>query len=156
VRLAETEAVHRRWFPSAADSYGPDVRQTLEAGAGLTAAEYLEAVEVRRQMTDSFLHLLDEVDVLATPTAPFVATPIGQDWVDLEGGREPLLPALLRYATLASCIGAPAVSLPCGFVDDLPVGLQLVARPFTEPLLLDIGRAYESLHGWHLRLPPSC
>jgi aspartyl-tRNA(Asn)/glutamyl-tRNA(Gln) amidotransferase subunit A len=156
VRYAETEAVHRRWFPSAADSYGDDVRRTLEVGAGLTAAEYLEAVEVRRQMTDGFLHLLDEVDVLATPTAPFVATPIGQDWVDLEGGREPLLPALLRYATLAGCIGAPAVSLPCGFVDGLPAGLQLVARPFAESLLLGLGRAYEALHGWHLRLPPSC
>jgi aspartyl-tRNA(Asn)/glutamyl-tRNA(Gln) amidotransferase subunit A len=156
VRLAETEAVHRAWFPSAADSYGADVRLALQAGAGLTAADYLEAVQVRRQMTEGFMQLFDDVDLLATPTAPFVATPIGQDWVDLEGGREPLLPALLRYATLASCMGAPAVSLPCGFVDELPAGLQLLARPFAESLLLDVGRAYESVHGWHLRLPPSC
>jgi aspartyl-tRNA(Asn)/glutamyl-tRNA(Gln) amidotransferase subunit A len=108
------------------------------------------------ELPASILQLLDDVDVLATPTALFVAAPMGQDWVDLEGGGEPLVPALLRYATLASCIGTPAVSLPCGFVDDLPAGLQLVARPFAESLLLDIGRAYESVHGWHLRLPPSC
>ena len=127
-----------------------------QSGAGLTAAEYLEALDTRRQMTEGFMRLLDDVDLLATPTVPFVATPIGQDWVDLEGGREPLMSALLRYATIASCIGTPAVSLPCGFVDGLPAGLQLVGRPFAESLLLDVGRAYESLHGWHLRLPPAC
>jgi aspartyl-tRNA(Asn)/glutamyl-tRNA(Gln) amidotransferase subunit A len=155
VRLAETELVHRRWFPAQADRYGADVREALRAGAGLTALQYLEAVQLRRRLTAGFLALLDEVDVLATPTTPFAAIPIGQDWVDLEGRREPLLPALLRYGTLAGCIGAPALSVPCGFVDGLPVGLQLIGRPSEEAALLAIGRGYEEVHQWPLRLPPA-
>jgi aspartyl-tRNA(Asn)/glutamyl-tRNA(Gln) amidotransferase subunit A len=155
VRLAETELVHRRWFPAQADRYGDDVREALRAGAGLTALQYLEAVQLRRRLTAGFLALLDEVDVLATPTTPFAAIPIGQDWVDLEGRREPLLPALLRYGTLAGCIGAPALSVPCGFVDGLPVGLQLIGRPSEEGALLALGRGYEEVHQWPLRLPPA-
>jgi hypothetical protein len=104
--------VHRSWFPSQADRYGADVRANLEAGAGLTSLQYLEAVALRRRITDTFTTVFDEVDVLATPTVPFVATPIGQDWVELDGEREPLLPALLRCGTLASCIGSPALSVP--------------------------------------------
>jgi aspartyl-tRNA(Asn)/glutamyl-tRNA(Gln) amidotransferase subunit A len=154
IRLAEAEFVHRPWFPSQAHRYGADVRANLEAGAGLTALQYLEAVALRRRVTDSFRPVFEEVDVLATPTVPFVATPIGQDWVELDGEREPLLPALLRCGTLASWIGSPALSVPCGFVDGLPVGLQLIGRPWEESLLLDLGRRYEAIHEWPRRLPP--
>ena len=154
VRLAEAEMVHRPWFPSLADRYGDDVRANLQAGSGLTALQYLEAVDLRRRITARFMSVFEEVDALATPTAPFVATPIGQDWVDLDGTRTPLLPALLRCGTLASCIGAPALTVPCGFVDGLPAGLQLIGRPFEEGLLLDLGRGYEAMHDWALRVPP--
>jgi aspartyl-tRNA(Asn)/glutamyl-tRNA(Gln) amidotransferase subunit A len=154
IRLAEAEFVHRSWFPSQADRYGPDVRANLEAGAGLTSLQYLEAVELRRRITDTFRTVFQDVDVLATPTAPFVATPVGQDWVVLDGEREPLLPALLRCGTLASWIGSPALSLPCGFADGLPVGLQLIGRPWQEEFLLELGRRYERIHDWPLHLPP--
>jgi aspartyl-tRNA(Asn)/glutamyl-tRNA(Gln) amidotransferase subunit A len=154
VRLAEAELVHRRWFPSQADRYGADVRANLEAGAGLTALEYLEALHLRRRLTARFRTVFEAVDVLATPTVPFVATPVGQEWVELDGEREPLMPALLRCGTLASCIGSPALSLPCGFLDGLPVGLQLIGRPWDEAFLLDLGRRYESVHEWPSRLPP--
>lgn len=154
VRFVETEQIHRDWFPSRADEYGADVREVLEAGAGLTENDYREARDFRAHITTGFLTLFEEVDLIATPTVPFVATPVGQDQVYLAGGIEPLMLALLRYATIASCIGAPAISLPCGLVDGLPTGLQLMARPHADTFLLDVARAYESVNNWQLQLPP--
>lgn len=154
VRFYETEQIHRDWYPSRAHEYGADARAVLEAGAGVTEAEYHEAQGLRAGITAGFEALFDEVDVIATPTVPFVAIPIGADQVELDGGPEPLMVALLRYATIASCIGAPALSVPCGFVDGLPAGLQLMTRPNAEALLLAVGRAYESVNQWHRQLPP--
>lgn len=156
MRLAETAAIHRDWLTRYPDGYSSQVRADIEAGLAVTAVQYLEAADVRAQITAGFDAIFEEVDLLATPTTPCLATPVGQDWVNLRGERQELLPTLLRYATIASCIGAPAISLPCGFAGGLPAGLQLTAPRFAESLLLDVGRAYEGVNDWQLQLPPDC
>ena len=109
---------------------------------------------LRARLRTRFDALLEKVDVIVTPTAPFVATPVDQDWVDIDGRRAPLLPTLVRYTNLASCLGLPALSVPCGFVDGLPAGLQLIGRRSGEAELFDVGRAYEAVNDWHLRVAP--
>lgn len=156
MRLAETAAIHRGWLDRHRQGYSPQVRADIEAGLEVTAVQYLEAAALRARITADFEVIFDDVDVLATPTTPCVATPVGQDWVDLQGERHELLPSLLRYATVASCIGAPAISLPCGFATGLPVGLQLMAPRFAESLLLSVSRLYESINDWQLHVPPEC
>ncbi len=117
--------------------YWDEVADQLDAAAGVTAIQYIDAQRLRADLAGDLLAVFDTFDVLAMPTAPVVA-PLATDFA-----RHLLL--LSRNAIPWSLVGFPAVSLPCGRPGGLPVGLQLVARPWREDLLVAVGTALEPL-----------
>jgi aspartyl-tRNA(Asn)/glutamyl-tRNA(Gln) amidotransferase subunit A len=117
------------------DLYWDEVAEQLERARSVPAVEYLDAQRVRAELAADLLRAFDDVDVLALPTVPVVA-PLRTDF-------PAHLMLLARNAIPWSFVGFPAVSVPCGAADGLPVGLQLVAQPGREDLLVEVGRTVE-------------
>jgi aspartyl-tRNA(Asn)/glutamyl-tRNA(Gln) amidotransferase subunit A len=124
----------------------------LKAGLEIPAKDYLKAMRIRAIMQESFRDLLSTVDVLIAPTrfdpAPKITQPLDRPVTN----RPPTtgLTALIPAGNLA---GLPALSLPCGFANGMPMGLQLVGTPFSENLLLAIGKTFQERTDWHKRRP---
>jgi aspartyl-tRNA(Asn)/glutamyl-tRNA(Gln) amidotransferase subunit A len=115
----------------------PETRDQLTAAADVSAGLYLAAHRCRAQLVDELLAVFEDVDVLAMPTSP-VPAPKVED-------AEDYLTILSRNCIPWSFVGFPALSIPCrGKAEGLPVGLQLIAAPYEERLLVALGDAYES------------
>ena len=146
ITLAEAATVHSGERRAERARYGDDVQRLLALGDLVAARDYLAAQRFRRSFIRDLVRLFDDVDVVLSPTTPDRAEPIGAEtvrWPD--GSEESVLEACIRYLLRWNLGGCPALSLPCGVEDGLPVGLQLAARPGGERLLLDLGRAVEEL-----------
>ena len=107
----------------------------LGAAGTVPAIDYLDAQRLRADLTEGLLAAFEHHDVLAMPTVPIVAPPV-EDFARY-------LLVLSRTTTLWSLTGFPAISVPCGTVGGLPFGLQLVAPPWREDLLIALGSALE-------------
>ncbi|WP_272475375.1 amidase family protein [Baekduia alba] len=154
VMMTEASAYHEGWLRERPDDYGRDVRALLELGSTLRAVDYVQAQRFRALVRERALEALAAVDVLLLPTVPFTAAAVGARTVDV-GAAQPgdLLTELTRFATVASATGLPALSLPCGRDDaGLPIGIQLIGRPFAEARLCQLGHAYEQATTWHDRV----
>ncbi|MCC7498920.1 MAG: amidase [Bryobacterales bacterium] len=155
---AEGSAVFEELIESGAVGELRDAYQIagLKAGLGISAPDYLRAMRIRRVMQDHFRELLAEVDVLISPARPHIATPVAEP-LDAQAPKPPAeasgrgMRLLVAAANLA---GLPALSVPCGFVDGLPVALQFVGRPNSENLLLALGNYFQQHTDWHRRKPP--
>src|SRR4051794_1050437 len=126
----------------------------LKASLDVPAKDYLKAMRIRRLIQAEFSRLFGEIDVLLAPGRPGPATPVTQS-LDTPGftpppGTAPGFQGIIQAGNLA---GLPALVLPCGFADNLPVALQLVGLPFAENLLLAVGREFQSRTDWHKRRP---
>jgi aspartyl-tRNA(Asn)/glutamyl-tRNA(Gln) amidotransferase subunit A len=128
-------AVHRELAHDRA-SYWDEVREQLEHAETISAVEYLDAQRARGALRDRLTRCFDDHDLLAMPTVPVVA-PLVEDFAAY-------LMVLARNAIPWSLVGFPAISVPAGTVDGLPVGLQLVAPPGHEADLVRVARAFES------------
>jgi aspartyl-tRNA(Asn)/glutamyl-tRNA(Gln) amidotransferase subunit A len=131
--------------------FGPEAKRRIMLGtyalsAGYFDAYYLQAQKVRTKIKQEFDEVLEQVDCLLTPTQPTVAWKIGEKGQDL-------IKMYLEdiFVTGASLAGLPAISLPCGFDQGLPVGLQLIGKRFAEVILFRIGYNYEQATDWHLK-----
>jgi aspartyl-tRNA(Asn)/glutamyl-tRNA(Gln) amidotransferase subunit A len=145
---AEAAAYHQRWLRERPQDYGEDVRQRLLQGLLYPAVDYVNAQRARRWVRDGFLQTLEEVDVLLTPAVPTTAPPIPGPAVATPN-------PLTRCTFPINLTGLPALSLPCGFDrQGLPVGLQIIGRPFDEATVLRVGHTYQRLTDWHTRRPP--
>ena len=123
---------------------------TYALSAGYYDAYYLKAQKVRTLISREFQAALQDHDLLITPTAPTVAFRLGEKTDD------PLAMYLNDLYTLpVNIAGNPGLSMPCGFSDGMPVGVQLIARPFDEGTLIRAAAAYGSVTDWHLRRPPA-
>ena len=134
--------------------FGPEVKRRIMLGtyalsAGYYDAYYLKAQKVRTLIRREFEDAFDRFDALITPTSPTVPFKIGEK-VD-----DPLQMYLSDVCTLPINIaGIPGLSIPAGFADGLPVGMQIIGKPFSEETLLRIGFAFEQATGWCERKPP--
>ena len=134
--------------------FGAEVKRRILTGtyvlsAGYFDAYYLQAQKVRRLISDDFARAFADVDVIAGPTTPTPAFRIGQKTGD------PIAMYLNDIYTIgANLAGLPALSIPCGFVDGLPVGLQLTGSHLSEPQLLKIAHHFQRDTDWHSRMPP--
>jgi aspartyl-tRNA(Asn)/glutamyl-tRNA(Gln) amidotransferase subunit A len=126
----------------------------LKAALGITATDYLKAMRIRSEMQRAFRKMFAEVDVLLAPSrfgpASKLGEPLDAGLGDRPVPKEPGMNALIGAGNL---VGYPALSLPCGFAGKLPVAVQLVGLPFSENLLVAIGREYQSKTDWHRRRP---
>jgi len=140
---------------SRGEGFGTEVKRRIMTGtyvlsAGYYDAYYLKAQQVRQLITDEFRHAFEAVDVLVGPTTPTPAFAIGAKMDD------PITMYLNDIYTIgANLAGLPAISVPCGFVDDLPVGLQLVGPHFSEGRLLQAAHGFQQVTDWHRRRPPA-
>jgi aspartyl-tRNA(Asn)/glutamyl-tRNA(Gln) amidotransferase subunit A len=138
---------------SRGEGFGAEVKRRIMTGtyvlsAGYYDAYYLKAQKARRMITDDFKAAFDKVDLLIGPTTPTPAFDIGAKIND------PVTMYLNDIYTIgANLAGLPGVSLPCGFVDGLPMGLQLVGPHFAEAELLNAAHQFQLATDWHLRAP---
>jgi aspartyl-tRNA(Asn)/glutamyl-tRNA(Gln) amidotransferase subunit A len=142
---AEASALHASWLRRRPRSYGTDVRIRLQLGALVSGPEYARAQQARLRLKHALAEVFKGVDVLALPTTPVVAPPVGQRTVRWQDGEEPVDGALVRLTQPFNLAGVPALSVPCGLATGLPVGLQLVAPWTEESRLLAVGALFESL-----------
>jgi len=143
------------WLTTRADRYSPTVLANIEAGANVTAKDYIHAQQARRAFTAEMLALMQQVDVLLTPTMATPAPRADESDTPLRAGGEIIPEGNLRCTFPFNMSGQPALSLPCGFTSDgLPIGLQIVGSRFGEASVLRIGHSYQRTTDWHMRRPP--
>ncbi|WP_161602082.1 amidase [Tautonia marina] len=153
--FTEAAAAHESTARHMNNGLSDEVRNLLLAGLFFTGNQYLDGQRVRRVVIDEYRTLWRSFDVLATPTSPIVATPIGVQEVEAGGQMTPLVQLYLDHTLPFNLTGQPALSVPCGFSrSGLPIGLQLVGRPWDEATLLRVGAAYQGATHWTDRVPP--
>lgn len=151
---AEASAIHARDIRERPEAYAPDVRVLLQAAEFVGGGAYTNAQRARGLVMEGFRTAFAGVDVLATPTLPAVAAPVGAENVDVGNAEEALLSAYPRLCSPVNVTGLPALTVPCGFSDDgLPIGLQITGEPFGEAGVLRAGRAYETATEWNKYRP---
>lgn len=135
------------------EGFGSEAKRRIMLGAhtlssGYCDAYYRKALQMRTLIKQDFDEAFKRVDAIITPTSPSVAWGIGEKFND------PITMYLSDiYTVTANLATVPALSIPCGFVQDLPVGLQIMGRPFDEHTLYRIGAFYQSKTDWHTRTP---
>jgi len=138
---------------SRGEGFGDEVKRRIMMGAyvlsaGYYDAYYLKAQRVRRLISDDFRQAFEEVDVIMGPTAPTPAFALGSK------ADDPLTMYLSDVYTIAvNLAGLPAMSIPCGLVGGLPIGLQLIGGYFSEARLLNIAHRFQTVTDWHGRIP---
>jgi aspartyl-tRNA(Asn)/glutamyl-tRNA(Gln) amidotransferase subunit A len=145
IRLSESAAIHNEWMISRRQDYGEDVIKMLEKGLEITAVNYINALHKSRQeIKDAFLKAMSEYDGLLVPTTIIPAPFLDEMEVNIEGRTTEVYFSLSKLTTVFNITGLPALNIPAGLVDSkLPVGVQLVGRPFEEARILQIAHTYE-------------
>jgi len=144
ILLVEAAAVMEPYMGRRED-FGADVRSLLEQGRLVAATDYVNAQRLRRRFCEQFRVLLQQVDCLFTPATPTTAPRSGEAMVEIAGQAEDTRLASTRLVRAVNALGLPALAMPCGADrQGLPVGLQIMGRPFEEALLLRIGAALEA------------
>lgn len=152
--FAEAANFHRARLATRPDDYSPDIRRLFLSGLFVSANDFLHAQRLRSAIRETWTKVFKEIDVLVTPTTPMPATRFGETTTELPLGQTSLLRACLDFSLPFNVTGYPAVSLPCGFTaDKLPIGLQLVGRPFDEATILRMGYHYQQHTTWHQQNP---
>jgi aspartyl-tRNA(Asn)/glutamyl-tRNA(Gln) amidotransferase subunit A len=153
-RAARYDDLTDMYKKTRAEGFGAEVKRRILVGTyvlshGYYEAYYLKAQQVRRLIADDFARAFGQCDVIAGPTAPSAAFPIGAK------SDDPVQMYLNDIFTVAANLtGTPAISIPCGFTGaGLPIGLQLQADHFREALLLDVAHRYQQATDWHTRVP---
>jgi len=153
---AESAAIHSRLLKERPGELQPSVLARLSAGFGVSAYDYIQGARLRARFTREFIAgVFSNVDVLVAPTIPEPAPTLAEA---KSGSTDDVVKRMGRFSRLTrplNTLGLPALSVPCGFsADGLPIGIQLIGRPFDESSVLRLGHAYEQAAGWHARRPP--
>ncbi len=153
ILLSEASALMERHLAHRED-FGADVLALLDQGRLVPATDYINAQRLRRLMIDEFRGVWKKVDCLFTAATPAAAPHIGQTSIEFDGVAEDVRLASTRLVRGINVLGAPALAMPCGFdAEGLPLGMQIVGRPFEEHLILRVGAALEDATDFHRRRP---
>ncbi|MGP9680851.1 amidase [Brachybacterium sp. AOP3-A1-3] len=147
IDTAETTAVHDEQFRRRPHDYGEDVRLLLECGAIPSAVDYVQSQQIRAQVRREFQEVFTGVDVIVAPTLPIQTPRIGQEAVHLNGRVADRDQELMRLVGPANLVGLPSISVPCGQVHGMPVGLQIIGPALGESAVLRAAARVEGLVG---------
>ena len=154
----DATAVHQRNLRQRPQDYDHNNRVRLLTGAIIPAQAHQKAARLRHLLREQILDALRRVDLLALPASSVQATPIPQSPGLSRNGKAEFLAMLTgrrSYTTPFNLAGVPALSINCGFTsDNLPIGLQLIGRPFDETTVFQAAYAYEQATQWRTRRPP--
>jgi aspartyl-tRNA(Asn)/glutamyl-tRNA(Gln) amidotransferase subunit A len=156
ITLPEASSIHQRSLRATPDLYEPDVRLFLELGEMIPGTTYLKAQRARGLIKRGFRRAFEEhgLTALLTPMMPRTAPRHGQVTYTAGGVEEPITLACVRLASPTNLSGLPSLTVPCGFSGaGLPIGLQIIGRPFDEASVLQIGQAYQAATDWATRRP---
>jgi aspartyl-tRNA(Asn)/glutamyl-tRNA(Gln) amidotransferase subunit A len=140
---AEAAFVHREALKAGGQGFSKGILAPLQAGSSITASEYLEARQLRRQVRSGLETALNACDALILPTAPLPAPKLGTTHITLESGTVTHRNAFLELTAPFSLVGLPTLSMPFTKVDGLPVGLQIVGARASDAHVLEIGLMLE-------------
>ncbi len=152
-RAPEYRDLNELYSKSRAQGFGAEVKRRILIGTyvlshGYYDAYYLQAQRIRRLIANDFAAAFRQCDVILGPTSPSTAFKLG------EKAADPVQMYLSDIYTIAvNLAGLPAISIPCGFADGLPAGLQLIGDYFTEARLLNVAHRYQQASDWHLQRP---
>jgi aspartyl-tRNA(Asn)/glutamyl-tRNA(Gln) amidotransferase subunit A len=141
----ESAAYHAKWLSKCGGDYQHDVRLALEQGSIIPATHYIHALRYRTVAIEKIVHLFNEFDLIITPTMLMVAPRVGDEINE---------DAIMHCTGAFNLLGLPALTVPCGFVEGLPVGVQMVGNLFDEGRVLAVGNAYEEVSKFYLKNPP--
>jgi aspartyl-tRNA(Asn)/glutamyl-tRNA(Gln) amidotransferase subunit A len=146
--MSDALAFHQDRLRESPELFGADVLDALQRAGRHTGLATAQARRTRALFRQQLRDFFADYDLLLTLCTPVAAT------LRAEGEAKSDRPSLISYTAPFNFVSLPALSLPCGFTDDgLPIGLQIVARPWAEAALLRAGSAYEQATEWHRRTP---
>jgi len=152
-RCADPADLNDMYIRSRGEGFGTEVKRRILVGtyalsAGYYDAYYIKAQKIRRLISDDFNKALEQVDVIMGPVSPTPAFGIGEKTSD------PIEMYLADIYTIAiNLAGLPAMSIPAGFIDNKPVGLQIIGNYFAEAKLLNVAHQYQQVTDWHQQTP---
>ena len=135
-------------YPEHWNDFAASTRLSLIIGKNVSAFDYIQSQRMRTRALETFAGVFQAVDVIATPVAPEVAFALGARLED------PLAMYLADlYTVTAALAGLPAIALPAGLADGLPVGFQLMGRPLEDVRLLEVAHAFQQVTDHHRQAP---
>src|SRR6516165_9525333 len=154
IAMSEAASYHQQAMRATPELFSDETRLLLEAGELMPATTYINAQRSRLAIKNAFKLAMKDIDVLVTPTQPTTALKIGQTTSRIGSREETVFGVLARFCAPFNISGLPAISVPCGFSPEgMPIGLQIIGKPFDEPAVLRIADAFERNTPWHLQYP---
>jgi len=154
VLAVEATSCHAPWLRTRATDYGPQVRNRLENGLAYSAVEYLEALRWRGPALATHLAAIGDVDVVIAPASRAPAPTIKESDIGGAPEAEAVIQSITRLMRPVNYLGLPDLVIPAGRSrGGLPIGLQLIGRPFGDETLIALGAAFQAATDHHRRIP---
>jgi aspartyl-tRNA(Asn)/glutamyl-tRNA(Gln) amidotransferase subunit A len=154
VLAVEATSCHAPWLRTRAADYGPQVRNRLENGLAYSAVEYLEALRWRGPALATHLAAIGDVDVVIAPASRAAAPTIKESDIGGAPEAEAVIQSITRLMRPVNYLGLPDLVIPAGqSPQGLPIGLQLIGRPFGDETLIALGTAFQAATDHHRRIP---
>lgn len=147
IDTVETTAFHHDQLRLHGTAYGDDVRLLVECGVIPSALDYVHAQQIRALVRDDFRRAFADVDVITSPTLPIRTPHVGESTVHVDGEPRDRDGELMRLVGPSNLVGIPSASVPCGMLDGLPVGMQLIGPALCEAAVLRAVAAVERTVG---------
>ena len=146
ITAAEAYALHRTYIDDAARPFGEFVRKRVQSGRNISAADYIDAMADHRRTIAAWTDWMSNVDALLSPCVPMGACPL----TEVNESKTPTS----AFTRAGNYTGASGASLPAGFADNgMPVGVQLLGKPFDDAMMVKIGIAFQRVSQFHLARP---
>ncbi|MGI9658460.1 MAG: amidase, partial [Gaiellaceae bacterium] len=153
MQFSDATQVHGATLRENLGAYGADVRARLLTGLYIPSSVYAAGQRARRVAYETMRGVFGDVDLLCAPTMPVLPPRVGEDTVELNGQTTLYRLTIIPYNSPWSLVGLPVLSVPCGFVDGMPVAMALIGWRFAESIVFRAGHAYQQATDWHSREP---